>query len=390
MVSRNDLVDVINKVDDIYNAWRTNEDRDLWKQNRQKDWYKQVSPDFFPAVTDLINIIATDEFELAEYELVMSCDVFIDLWLEWVKELNSDRRDVRLDGSGEIWNSWNRVMTLIKARTFPGLEPIDQLIAEKVSSLLICNIYGFLDDTGRPDMEALNKAKVDGVPEGWEKPLEVDYRKKMTAKWESRLESFKDGSRNWDIDRKSPIEAGEDGIDREGWADPGPAPESLGQLLRLPGITTHQISQMTGLSKEEIASFAMDLGIALDGSSANEMLDMEDPLVNKKFSANRERLQDEIDRKKNAEAKKVDNYKELGDDVITRVFAMTDDGVGAGSILRALQDEFPATTYEQVLGWQSRRSSLMSEVVENSVKEVKVTKKRGRPRKKTKAKAKAE
>jgi hypothetical protein len=141
---------------------------------------------------------------------------------------------------------------------------------------------------------------------------------------------------------------------------------------------------------QEVAEAALDMGIALSGSVANDLLEVDDPTMNEKFTKNRERLQREIDLKKNAEAKKVDNYKELGDDVITRVFAMTDDGVGAGAILRSLQDEFPATTYEQVLGWQNRRKSLMEEVVEKSVDEAKAEQKKKRPpRKKSRAKSKA-
>ena len=390
MATREELLGVINNINDIYTDWRKNDDRSLWKQNRVKNWYKQVSEDFFPAITDLINLVATDEFEPPEYELEMACDIFIDLWLEWIKELNSDKKDVRLDGSDAIWNSWGQVVKLLKVRTFPGLEPIGQLVRDKVPVLQICKIYGFLDEDGRPDLDAMNKAKIDGVPEGWRKPLEVDYENKMKKLWAERIESFEDGSRNWSIERKAPIAPGEDGIDRSEWVDPGPATESLEQLLRLPGMTNNQVSRMTGLSIEEISKFALDMGIALSGSAANHLLDVDDPAVEKKFSENRDRLQEEIDRKQNAAAKKVDNYKELGDDLITRVFAMTDDGVGAGAILRSLQDEFPATTYEQILGWQNRRSNLIEEVVEKSVDEVKAEQKAKRPpRKKSRAKSKA-
>ena len=366
---REQLCSIVNDINNIHIVWRDNTDRVLWKQNRVHDWYKQVTPDFFPAVTDLINFIANDEFEADAYELVMACDEFVDLWLDWIKELNSDRKDVRLDGGEALWNAWGRAVQAQKVRTFPGLEPIEQLISGKVSSLQICKIYGFLDDTGRPDLDVLTKAKLDGVPEGWVNPIERDYNASLEVKWQGRLDSFADGSRNWEIERKAPVPEGGDGIDRTEWKEALPSVENLEQLLRLPRITSNQISQMTGLSVEEINDFALDMGIAVSGSAANDLLDVDDPRAGVEFSKNREKLQDQIDRKKNAEAKKVDNYKELGDDIITRVFSMTDDGVGAGAILRSLKDEFPLTTYEQVLGWQARRESLMAEVVEKAAAE---------------------
>jgi len=386
---REQVCSVIDEIDKIYTAWRKNDDPSLWKQNRMHHTYKQVTPDFFPAVTDLINLVASDEYEFDSYSLVMACDQFIDEWLDWVKELNSDRKDVRLDGTDAIWNAWGRVIEQKKPRTFPSVEPIDQLINNKVPNLQICKIYGFLDDIGRPDLARLQEAKINGVPEDWVSPVQIDYEAKLKCLWADRLESFADGSRNWDIERKEPIPVGGDGIDRSQWQDPGPSVDSLERLLRLKGMTTGQIMQMTGLTAKEIGEFALDMGIALDGGSANELLEQDDSNINHEFLKNRDRLQHEIDLKKNSEAKKIDNYKELGDDIITRVFSMTDDGVGAGAILRSLKEEFPLTTYEQVLGWQARRENLKTEIVDTVKSDAKPAKKTTKKKTKKKTPEKA-
>lgn len=288
-----------------------------------------VSQAIEEAAASLFDLIAGDDIEdsHAAHALVLAIDAFDDAFSKWAEQcqLTPDRTDP--SGGPEVWEPFRRMLDARVQKVYPKPEPIEALVAGKVSHAQIAKIYGWRDASGAPDiLKVQEEITVPGMhykPAAWVHPGESRAVADVADRWAAR--NAKSRPSRTVAKPKAPKET----------------PETLDELI-YDGVNVAQIAKMKRITPDAVRARAAELGVPLDGSilaAAAAKRRMPSP------------TEDEEEIAEKAEALRIlgaNDYGDLGDDMKARVLAISADGRPPRDIVKILAGAFPTLTYQKV------------------------------------------
>lgn len=324
---------------------------------------RAVTANILDLVLDLAEFVSDDQFLPEAYEIVLGVDRLLDAWGEWSFEIKNAKvgqyNYLSSPDAPKCWSVFDSVLQLIPERHYAIPESIETLNAQPgMRQNQIASIYGWVTESGEPDTnkvkEELQTPGRHYNPATWVSPEVSRNQAKFTKLWANREH------------RKKHISADQPNTNtKRQWADPGPAPEPIEQLLRMEGMTAHQVANMKQISLEEVYEAAHALGIALDHSSASELYpEYGDPI--NRFKPLSE-IQQKIDTQLNSEVSDLKKGNKQRQSLPDRVIELLRDNpsLDAGTIHRVVNHRYPTATFEEIQRMVKTVSSIYSGMSEH-------------------------
>lgn len=334
-LTRDQILAAVEKLEVVVGQWEQSRDESLMVYFRGNQ-VRQLSQAIEQAAMELFELCDTPAITRDAWPLVLEIDV-LDGELEQFAERYAVAPDATdPHGPNSLWAAYQNV---IKAKTPPRLhkiEPIQQLLAERVDRKNIAKIYGWRRPDGTPDLDKLQEEiSHPGThydPSTFVHPVDKRFWEAIEEKWFARVASF---------------EASEDGDSRKTKLNKE-APESLDDLI-LQGVNAKQIAKMKKIDVDEVQARAAELGMALDGSTVAyaSYADAQRAAATK--------AQDGLQSALNIASLNI--HRELGNDQPGRIAAMLADGVAPRIVVDALRPHFPTIRFQDVAMIISRRAT---------------------------------
>lgn len=272
-----------------------------------------LSEELVELFDELFTSASVSNVEDSAKAIVLALDDFEDQQNEWAEACQIDPEFTDPSGNREMWAAWDEVLEQLRIALtpLPQPEPIKTLKIEKVGDRQICDIYGWLDSHGNPELhkvrEETEKPGTHYDPATWVHPSAKRRMAETSRRWSKRNRATKE-----DYAPRASIEA----------------PESLEDLIRQ-GVPSKQIAMMKRVAVEDVRAVAEAIGVPLDGQYV--------PTRNPIDQLQRMR-DDEADRK--AEAQQAMNGTKPKT-VSERVSELVDAGATPEVIAESLLAEFP-------------------------------------------------
>jgi len=190
--------------------------------------------------------LESDDFHEECWHIVLAADVFADWFGKWQHEVSSGTEMVGPSGTPDMWTAWQGLLGQLKKRSIRHVESIREFLRQGVGASQIAKNYNWRQPDGSLDMSRTHQAISD--PDTVDPQLNPEDEKReeeLAARWQSRVVS-----RQRKADDLAAVNA--------------PAPESLEELLTLPGVTVAQIKKIKPeLDDLTIIDGARRLGIRL-------------------------------------------------------------------------------------------------------------------------------
>lgn len=245
--------------------------------DEQKNWVDSGDSNLLPEdalysrfqeIADQARVIYAPRAEALEHAILA-------LTPHWRAFVSSQQisADVTMLPSPEFWEAWEELHNLALQDTLPRLkriEPIKQLLEEKVSRGQICKIYGFVLPDGSPDLEKLQD-EIDNPGRHTSPPWVAPVNRDLAAKIEALRIDAEQVSRK----REAKIRAATT-----------PAPESIEHLIASTSggapITARQIARMKKMTVDQVLAYCEAHNLPkppVDYNSANLGPGMHDPAI---------------------------------------------------------------------------------------------------------------
>lgn len=316
----------------------------------QNEWNRQTKPlipwngstvvplnqSMEDAIAAIVEFTRHSNFEPDAYDIVLAIDSF---WIEtktWASAIAQTQNAANPSGSRQMWAAVSEIDSTIKTPVVKMPEPIEQLLSlePKVSYSQICKIYGWVDEDGNPQEHMVQEERQKPgthINAKWVHP-DIKRRRKMLADSWKRREI--DASDVQTALNPPPQPKNAD------WRDPGPAPEPIEELLRIPNITIDQVARMKQITPDEVRAAAVELRIPIDAGVAAAIGRASSPDNMRNAHRLTELATSEI----------VSRYAdyEIFENIDERISAAMDDAVPMVAIFRLAKQLDPTITYEQL------------------------------------------
>lgn len=325
-LSRDQIIAAVERLEAVVKAWEQSTDENLMVYFRGRP-VRLLSSAVEQAAVDLFELCDTPAIEKAAWPLVLAIDAFDAEMSKFAERYAVAPDATDPQGGNALWAAYGNVL---KAKTPPRphkIEPIQQLLAEKVDRKIIAKIYGWRRPDGTPDLDKLQE-EIDAPgthydPTTFVHPKDKKFWDSIEEKWLARLAAF---------------EASESGHSRKN-KPKKEAAETLDDLI-LQGINAKQIAKMKHIEVDEVHARAAELGVALDGSTLvyASYADAQRAAAKRQQAGLQEGLV----------LANVNTHRELGPDQEARIEAMLHDGIAPKTVVDALKPHFPHLRYQDV------------------------------------------
>lgn len=287
----------------------------LWRGEPRK----AISEAMTESWNALIDSVATPDAERDAQPIILAIDDFEAAMFDWAEMSELAPEDTNPGGSAELWNTWGAVIVSLEERPRKRLEPIPQLVIEKVSERQIALMYGWKQADGSPDVikvrEEIAKPGTHFDAEKWVHPEDARFYAEVAEKWAKRSGRAAD-----DVVASAPLVA----------------PESLDDLIRQ-DVPSAQIARMKGISADDVRQRAQQLGLVLDGQFV--------PSVSP-----HDRMQDirDEDAKRRAELQRAAKPVGVTNSLPDRITSLAAEGLSPQQIADQLSSDHPNLTDKKV------------------------------------------
>ncbi len=339
-ITKQSILDWWNNFETVIQKWDATTDTASglmvsWRGMNVKSISQEVESEL-AVVGELVNTL---EVEPSARAIVLA---LVEFWADiqaWAAGCHQDQANTDPSGGRKLWHHLDAIREAVRVKHWPQIEPIQQLVAERVKPEQIARMYGWYLPNGSPDVVKVQR-EIDnpGSQMNWETWVHPEQRTldhKTNLLWDAHCKRF-----NAMPDPATVFDA--DTYERQRQPTPVPvAPESIEELLSLEGITVQQVADMKQISADEVRRVAADLRIPIDSHVAAIMA---------RASTDRERnlAASLVEKQNQVIASETTTYREL-ESIEARVWAMSDDGVKPGMILKLLHPENLGLTYEKVI-----------------------------------------
>jgi hypothetical protein len=325
-VTRAQILSAVEKLEAVVREWEHSSDEAIMVNFRGRI-VRQLSQSIEQSAMELFNLCDSPSIEREAWPLVLAIDDFDDELQRFAERSSVAPDATDPHGGNSLWAAYG---VMLKGKTPPRphkIEPIAQLLAERVDRQQIAKIYGWRHPDGSPNLdklqEEINEPGKHYDPATFVHPKDKKFWEGVEEKWFARVAAF---------------EAGEDGQSRK-VKPKKEAPESLDDLI-IQGINAKQIAKMKHVDIDEVHARAAELGVALDSST----------LVYASYA----------DAQRAAAAKQqaglqsaltiasINTHRDLGQDQDSRIRAMLTDGVAPTTVVEALKPQFPNLRHQDV------------------------------------------
>ena len=209
--------------------------------------------------------VASDASDLHTKRVVLHVDAFERELEEWMDGLDNRPNETDPAGPSSLWRALEELRACKKPPAKKLPEPIAQLLAIDLEYRKIAQIYNWYREDGEPDTvkvtEEISRPGSHFDPDTWESRQDEKRRKEIEDRWETRVE-----------DRPGYVHRAHQASESaEKAKQKAAAPESLDELLALPGITVDQIIRMRpqgqDLTPDEVRERAAELRIPVDAQA---------------------------------------------------------------------------------------------------------------------------
>lgn len=311
--------EIIQEVSAVVEAWRaTDGPTVVWRGKVEA----AISEGVVQAVADLRDELCSTDFPAEQWHTVLAADFFERLFAGWHSHWDLPAPVVHPAGSVEMWDAYEAMLTARTPRMFHKLEPIQSLVKMGVSHRQIASMAGWVNADGSLNFlmvaEEIAKPGTHYHADRWISPEDQKRESLLADQWRKRCERV-----TQEIEAHEAAESGE------------PGPESLEELVSLPGIGINQILKIQpGATVEEIEAAAKRMGVRLQPMPTQSLGKPAGRLA--KQQARREAAEEE-----DAEMQRIaDADSHSGqDDLVLRLRALRDDGLRPGEIAKLLEQE---------------------------------------------------
>ena len=342
------------------------------------DWDGGISRSFEtlePAVVELMESLQDDTvIDRSAWQIALAIDAFISAAVEWAEQVKLAPRSSNPSGSKALWDAFREVAPAMEDRLPERLESVASLLSLKnMTPQRVAVIYDWYDESGNPDVDRVEEERL--APgkhtSGFRNPARVKREKDIEDRWRNRCERFG----GYDPS----VFDGNESTEKPPAKTP-PAPESFEELLSLEGMTLKQASDMKQVSIEQVREHARQITVM--NADVAKMMGAE--LASERLSIDPEK----VARRVQLQSATMETYAEL--ETNERVWAMSDDGWGAGRIAAGLRAHGVGVSYEDVLRYLAqkpevsigRREEENETVQAEAPPQLKTGKTRGRPARK--------
>lgn len=285
---------------------------------------KAVSDSLIESFHELFEEVATADVADDVKATVLKIDAFEDALAEWAEACDLSPEDADPRGPISLWSAYREIIASLTEYRPRKAEPIETLVAQKVTDRQIAMIYGWKQPDGSPDTAKVLEEKAEPGkhydPATWVHPSEVKVKAELDARWAQRTDR---------VDARVVAKH----------TRPA-APETIDELIQQ-RVPSKQIAKMKRVDIEEVRQRAAELGIPLDGqfvrrtSPADKMAEMR-----------------EADADRDADlAKKMQRDTEdpaEPQSLVERVLDLYLDGNSPQQIADELRADHPKLTYQKV------------------------------------------
>lgn len=233
--------DSVRKRIEEWNANRT--DAEVWEGTR----VVRIGPEIVEAFFELIDLASTMDVERSLRAPILALDEFESALHDWAEERQISPETTSPGGTPNLWNRWLEFVDSMNVRSFPAPESIESLRTQGVADRQICLIYGFVDESGAPEInkvaEELAKPGTHYNAKKWVHPSQKRIDAVISERWKERSKK---------VDDKAKVEP----VNRE-------APETVEELLTQ-RVSSRQIAMMKGITVDEVRAIAANAGIPVD------------------------------------------------------------------------------------------------------------------------------
>jgi len=299
-------------------------------------------------------------------EFVNTCEVSEDAWgavlalddfwesiAKWAGDIQRTPESSDPSGGRSVWQHLSLVNEALRLRSWKRVEPIQQLVAEKVPHPTIAKIYGWITETGVPDVvkvqEEIDKPGRHLNWATWKHPEQKIYESRIEKRWVERVEKFVDLKPGEVFNAKEYVQKQK--------KTSSVAPEPIEELALLPGITVKQIAAMKRMTEEEVRNVLVDLRIPLDHHIANDM----------RAGVTTRQAMHSVERENASILANVETFSGL-EQKDERIWAMHDNGTSPGVIFMIMKQEHPGITYRRVVDCINAKPKVVVESAADSAK----------------------
>jgi hypothetical protein len=246
MLTRKKIIESVNDITAKIEQWETaNTESAPFVQWRGRPT-RAISELLVESFESLFVMVDTMEIEQDGHAIALAVDSFMEAYDHWAEQSELSPEEMPPGGSPEMWSAWREVVGATADKPVRRLEPIKQLLLEKVSERQIALMYGWRQSDGSPDIEKVREEKekpgTHYDPKTWVHPQDAADAADVAARWKQRQTRS----------------------DAEVAAQPQPAPESLDDLIRQ-DVPSKQIARMLGIDVDAVRTRAAQIGVSLDG-----------------------------------------------------------------------------------------------------------------------------
>ena len=287
------------------------------------------------AMARLVLLVEVDDVEDDAKAHCLAVDLFSEAFQQWQDEAKIDPT-TNPGGSAALWATFYQIGDVRSIENRP-VESVKALSIAKVSHAQIARIYGWVDETERPQLEKvveeLAKPGTHFDPKTWVNPICKRWRDDINAAFANRPKYGNTANTSQQAKRE--------------------APETIGELISQ-RVPAKQIAMMKGVSVEVVKEEAAKLGLPLDGEIIKPALQSLSPEHQAAELREREaeieaQLREQI--KKEMESQQATAKQQPADSdggLKDAVAAMHNEGAPKPEIAKKLKPAFPGLTVKKV------------------------------------------